>query len=289
MLVAVLAVIACTLVAGGCRKFNSRRLINEGNKLYKEGKFEKAATTFEEALQEENLDVAHYNLGITYLKLFIPDGTSEENKRYAARAAEEFAIWLKNHPKDNDARKMMTSVWVDSGDFEKALAYWQKEHEADPKNRDIMGQMASINLKADKDGDRFDEVMRWIRMDADNAPNQEGKNKTLQGIGNIVWSKLSVPGKIVGAQRIHMADTGIAALQEILVTEPNNTGTLGLLVALFNFRALAQGPSWAAQIDKANSQTYSGRQRVLMEEAKKKQAEQAPAPAAPAPTKAEGS
>lgn len=294
-LVAAFAIIACALVAGGCSKFNSRRLINEGNKLYKEGKFEEAAATFEDALKEEDIDIAHYNLGITYLKLFIPGSASEQNKKYAARAAEEFAIWLKTHTKDNDARKMMTSVWVDSGDFEKALAYWQKEHDADPKNRDIMGQLASINLKAQ----RFDETIKWIRMDADAAPNQEGKIKTLVQVGNVVWAKLAarkptdnpiitVP-TVIGAERIHVADVGIGALMEVLAMDANNVESLGLIAAIYNFRATAHGVSWAAAIDRASSQTYGARQRVLLDEAKKKQAQEAPPAAPTTPEKGQGS
>jgi tetratricopeptide (TPR) repeat protein len=277
-LVAVVAIVACALISVGCKKFNSRRLINEGNKLYKEGKFEQAAATFEEALKEEDLDVAHYNLGITYVKLFMPGSTSDANKAYADKAAEQLSIWLKNHPKDNDARKMMTSVWVDSGDYEKALAYWQNEHEADPKNRDVMGQMASINLKAGN----FDETIKWIVLDAEVAPNTEGKVKTLVGVGNVVWSKLSNKEKVVGAERIHVADTGISACQKVLGLDPNNVECQGLLAAIFNFRSLAHGASWAAGIDRASSQNHAQKHRVLLEEAKKKAAaEQPPAPTAP--------
>jgi cytochrome c-type biogenesis protein CcmH/NrfG len=177
---------------------------------------------------------------------------------------------------------MMTSVWVDSGDFQKALAYWDKEHQADPKNRDIMGQMASINLKANN----FDETVRWIQMDADVAPNTEGKVKTLVGIGNVVWSKLSNKEKVVGLERIHVADTGISACQKVLGLDANNVECQGLLAAIYNFRSLAHGASWAAGIDRASSQNHAAKHRVLLDEAKKKAAAQ-PAPA-PAPAEAAG-
>src|SRR5690242_2102926 len=111
-LVAAIAIVVVAALAGsGCKKFNSRRLINEGNKLYKAGKFEEAAKAYEDALKEEDIDTCHYNLGITYVKLFIPGSTSDKNKAYADRAAEELAKWLEKHPKDNDVRNMMTNVW----------------------------------------------------------------------------------------------------------------------------------------------------------------------------------
>src|SRR5258707_13984492 len=97
LVVAAILIAACAM-SSGCRKFNSRRLINEGNKLYKEGKFEEAAQSYEEAIKEEEIDVEHYNLGITYVKLFIPGSTSDQNKQYANRAAEELGKWLVTHP-----------------------------------------------------------------------------------------------------------------------------------------------------------------------------------------------
>jgi tetratricopeptide (TPR) repeat protein len=284
-LVAALAIIACVLVTSGCRKFNSRRLINEGNKLYKEGKYEKAAEMFEDALKEEDLDVGHYNLGLTYVKLFIPGSTSEQNKQYADRAAQEFAKWLVKHPKDNEARAIMTGVWVDSGDFEKALAYWQAEHEKDPKNRDIMNQMAKINQSAQ----RFDEMVRWLRLDASAADTNEGKIKTLVSIGRSAAAKLQNRDKVILTERIHVADVGISALQEVLAMDANNLEALGLLTTVFKMRSVAHGAFWAAEIDRAIAENYDDKWRVLNEARKKKAAEQEAAQGQqPAPTKADG-
>ena len=289
-LVAAIAIVVAALVSTGCKKFNSRRLINEGNKLYKAGKFEEAAKTYEDALKEEELDTAHYNLGITYVKLFIPGSESDKNKSYADRATEHLAKWLEKHPKDNDVRNMMTNVWTDSGQFDKALAFWQKEYDADPKNRDIISQLAGINLKAD----RFDEMVKWVMLDVDLAPNNEGKVKSLIGIGNAVFQALRDKEKKTGQVRIHIADTGISALQRVLQLDPNNEPTQGLLTAIYNFRALAQGASWAASIDRASSQDHDAKHRVQLEELKKKKAleqqqqQQQPAPPAPPAGKAGG-
>jgi tetratricopeptide (TPR) repeat protein len=288
-LVAAIAIVVAALVSTGCKKFNSRRLINEGNKLYKAGKFEEAAKTYEAALKEEDIDACHYNLGITYVKLFIPGSTSDKNKEYADRAAEELAKWLEKHPKDNDVRNMMTNVWIDSEQFEKALAFWQKEYDADPKNRDVISQLAGINLKAD----RFDEMVRWVMLDVELAPNNEGKIKSLVGIGNAVFQALRDKEKNTGQRRIHIADTGISALQKVVQLDPDNEPSQGLLTAIYNFRALAQGASWAASIDRASSQNHDAKHRVQLEELKKKkkleeqqqqqQQQQQPAPGQPAP------
>jgi tetratricopeptide (TPR) repeat protein len=283
-LVVAAILIAVCAASTGCSKFNSRRLINEGNKLYKEGKFEEAAQTFEDALKEEDIDVAHYNLGITYVKLFIPGAVTDKNKQYADRAAAELGTWLETHPKDNDVRNMMTNVWIDAGDFEKALAYWQKEHEADPKNRDVISQLAGINSKAH----RFDDMVKWVLMDVELAPNNEGKINSLINLGNAVWQELRDKNVNQGAARIHIADTGISALQRVLSMDARNEKAEGLLAALFNFRALAHGASWAASIDRATSQNHDAKHRVLLEELKKQQPQPAPGQPAPPAGKAGG-
>ena len=272
------------LSSAGCEEFNARRKINEANTLYKTGKFEAAAAMYESALADKDIDVGHFNLGVTYVKLFIPGNTSKENKETANKAADHLQKWLAKHPKDNDARKIMTKVWVDSGDFERALQYWEAEHKSDPKNRDVMSQLASINHKAG----RFEETVKWILMDADNSPNAAGKVKAYQSVGNTVWAKLSNKDKVVGAERIKVADVGISALQAAAALDANNADVQGLLAAIFNFRSLAHGVAWAAAIDKASAQNHNQRARVLREEAKKKQQQASPAPTPPPPAGAGG-
>ena len=79
-------------------------------------------------------------------------------------------------------------------------------------------------------------------------------------------------------------DDGIGheALQRVLSMDAKNEKAEGLLAALFNFRALAHGASWAASIDRATSQNHDAKHRVLLEELKKQQP-QLPPPGQPAP------
>ena len=274
-----LLVIAALLVLSGCDEFNARRKINDANNLFKSGKFEEAIKLYESALGDKDIDVGHFNLGVCYVKLFIPGGTSPQNKEFATKAAQHLSKWLANHPKDNDARNLMTKVWVDSGDFETAIKYWEAEHKTDPKNRDVMNQLARINHKAG----RFDETVKWIVMDAEASPNAEGKVKAYLSVGDTVWAKLSNKEKVLGEERIRVADIGIAALQAAQAVDANNADVQARMAAIYNFRSLAHGVAWAAAIDKATAQNHNQRARVLREEAKKKQPQQA-SPTPPAGT-----
>jgi hypothetical protein len=50
---------------------------------------------------------------------------------------------------------------------------------------------------------------------------------------------------------------------------PKNPKLFSLQASIFNFRALSQGASWAAALDRASAQDLQRTSRVLAEEAKK--------------------
>jgi tetratricopeptide (TPR) repeat protein len=267
-----LVVVPAALIAGallttatGCDQLDARGNIGKGNKLFKEAKFKEAAERYEEALKKLDHPTAHYNLGLTYSKLFSPGKDTPENKAIADKSAEQFQIWLKSNPSDNATRDLMTQTWIDAGEFEKALAYWEGEHKADDKNREIMGRLAGINLKAG----RWRKSMEWYVKVAEAATDNTAKVTAYQSIGNVAWSKLNNKDKLIWGERIECADLGIGALSMAATLSPKRPELQGLMASIYNFRALAQGASFAAAIDRANSQDHDRIRRVLVEEAKK--------------------
>jgi tetratricopeptide (TPR) repeat protein len=266
---------------GGCEEFNARRSVQEGNKLYKDGQFEKACDSFEKALKlKPNLEIAHHNLGLCYLKLFSPGLDTPLNKERADKAATHLLEYLKKHPKDGVVRDLITRLWIDSDNFEKALAFWMEEHKADPTSRDVISRLAGIEFKAG----HWEEAAGWYMKDADLVAEPEGKVSSYMSVGNVCWSVLSNREKTVGDKRIRAADLGISALLKAAAISPKKAEVQGLLASIYSFRALAHGASFAAAMDRATSQTYEQKRRVLVEEAKKAQAaEDQKAPAQPVP------
>ena len=53
---------------------------------------------------------------------------------------------------------LLTTLWIDSAQFERALEYWGAELAKNPKDRDVLRQMAGINLAAG----RHDQAIEWI-------------------------------------------------------------------------------------------------------------------------------
>jgi tetratricopeptide (TPR) repeat protein len=267
-------------MAMGCDQLDARGNIQKGNKLFKEAKFTEAAQRYEAALLKLDSPIAHYNLGLTYSKLFAPGKDTADNKAVADKSAEQFLIWLKSNPQDNATRDLMTQTWIDAGEFEKALTYWEGEHKADALNREIMGRLAGINLKAG----RWRQSMDWYAQVAEAATETTVKVTAYQSIGNVAWSKLNNKDKLVWGERIECADRGIGALSKAAELSPKRPELQGLMASIYNFRALAQGASFAAAIDRANSQDHDRIRRVLAEEAKKAAGGGGGAATAPAPT-----
>lgn len=197
-----------------------------------------------------------------------------ETPQIAEAAATHFQEWLKANPKDDDTRKQMTQVWIDSGNFKLAIDYWSGLLKDKPGDPEIMGNLAGINLKA---GD-WRTSIEWYMKVANAGTEPANKISAYQFIGNVAWSKLNSKS-LSSADTIELADKGIGALQMAAELSPKNPKLFGLQASIYNFRALAQGASWAAALDRASAQDLQRISRVLAEEAKKAQG--AAAPAAP--------
>jgi tetratricopeptide (TPR) repeat protein len=277
------------VMVGGCSKIDARRLEHDGSRLYKEGKFKAAAETYEASLAKEDLAITHHNLALTYVKLFKAgcnaakdkdkDGTPScpDNETYAAKATEHFATYLKTDPKDVKVRDMMSKVWLDNNQIEKALEFWESELKNDPKNADIMGKLAGINFK----GRRWRESMDWYHRQAESSDSHAAKGAAYQSIGNVSWAILSNREKTLWEDRIECADRGVTALSKAAELFPKKPEVQGLMSAIYNFRAIANGPIWAGAIDRATAQTHADIRRVLIAEAKAAEALKTGVPVAP--------
>jgi tetratricopeptide (TPR) repeat protein len=170
---------------------------------------------------------------------------------------------------------LMTQMWMDSDQYGKALDYWSGLLKDKPNDPEIMGVLAGINLKS---GD-WRKSIEWYLKVADVANDVSAKVAAYQFIGNVAWSKLNSK-TLTAVDTIELADRGIGALQKAAALQPESPRPVGLQASIYNFRALANGASWAAGLDRATAQDLQRASRVLSEKAKKA-AEGTPAPAAP--------
>lgn len=271
------------------------------------------------------------NLAATHLQLWIKSQPSDEQietemkKIVAALAAEEerhnarLAEINKIEPKDADAlaaedmanknrteelsarrdelalkdemRKLATTVWLDTNQYDKALKYWEGELQAKPNNAAIIGTIAGTHLRAND----WRTSIQWYLKQAEAETDPAGKVAALNSIANLAWGKLNSRA-LSYDENVELADFAIGALQRATeLAKPQGPKKLGdlyfLQASIYRFRAMTQGASLAYWIDRSNDQDLGKLARVLIQEAKQ-QSGTAPAPgasstqspAAPAPT-----
>jgi tetratricopeptide (TPR) repeat protein len=268
--IALLPVIVLLLTAlPGCEEFNARRKIQKAGKLYNEGRFSKAAELYEEALEvAPHLDIAHYNAGLAYSKLFKPGDESPENLMWAEKSTEHFSAYLENNPADGAIVGMMTRIWMDAGQYKKALAYWGGELAKDPTDSEVLEILASINRQA---GD-WETAIEWHHKQAEAVHEINAKVDVYLLIAKVVWHRLSKRDKILAWERIKIADIGVAAMAKALELEPGDDRSMelhGYTASIFEFRALAHPASWARAADRASTQYHRNEWRILNEAVQK--------------------
>jgi tetratricopeptide (TPR) repeat protein len=307
------------VVTTGCEQLDGRSRNRKGNQAFRESRFVDAVAQYQKALTEVDEPTIHYNLGLSYSKVFKPGDEGDimidqagalacqvipkvktvnkqvcvkpgdhsfnscddknvcassfqcmkvdlcalDNAELANLAADNFEIWLKTHPKDLETRALMTQVWIDSSQYKKALDFWEELSKAKPNDPEIMGNLAGINLKAND----WRKSIEWYLKVADAAPEKSAKVAAFQFIGNVAWSKLN-SRTLTRDESVELADKGIGALQKASALQPDNPKPVGLMASISNFRAQAQGASWAAALDRAAAQDLQHQSRVLNEKAK---------------------
>jgi tetratricopeptide (TPR) repeat protein len=238
--------------ATGCDQIDARRKIQKGSKLYNEGKFSEAADEFEKALEiAPDITIGQYNAALANFRAFEPGNDSKANMGYAERAGAHFETYLKESPDDRRMVELMTTLWLDSGQFAKAEEYWQAELSKNEKDPDVLRQMAKINLAAGK----HDETIRWIERRCDLEEKNDAKVDCFLDIAKIQWSRLRKVD-LVDLDRLQVADVGLAALQKAEKLDPNNAGVQSYLGSLYELRKLAHGAGWAQAVDAASERMH---------------------------------
>lgn len=248
-----LACLAAALVvvtawgSAGCDELTARRGIQKGDKLYTQAKYKKAIEEYDEALAKSpDLEIGHHNAALAHYRLFTPGDPSEENKHHAEKAAEHFQKYLESSPNDDKVVQLLTQIWIDSEQFEKALAYWDEIRSGDPENPRVLARLADINRLAG----RHDKALEWLRKRVEVEKDEDGKVRGYVDIAQLQWSRLTKP-ELVDAERLAVADSGIAALQKAISIHPDNPQLMSLMGSLYQFRALAHGASWARTVEAA--------------------------------------
>lgn len=267
--------VGASLMLGGCNELGARSLVQQANGLYDDQEYEKAIEKYEKALTKKpGFGVIHHNLGIAYARLYRPGVDTPENKALVDKAAEHLLWWLTRHPDDIKIRKFLLNKWLEAGEFQPVLDYYLEQHNKEPQNREFVQKVASIHLMM---GD-WHKSVEWYEKDIALAPDAPAKVAAHQVIANLAFGRLwtaSARLKTQGLERLELVEVGLQGAEGGLGIDPNNIALTSFSHQLWNQRAVAQGPYWAAAIDRVEGQVFEQRVIVLKEQAKK---DQPPAP-----------
>lgn len=240
--------------ATGCEELSARRMLQEADKLYETGQLEKATTLCDKALETlGGFDIALHNCALIYLKYFKPGIDTPENLAAANRTTELLGRYLKVHPEEGKLVDIMTQVWIDSGQHDKALQYWEANHAKDPGNTEVIGRVATILRMAG----RWQDALAWHEKEFEVEKTPHGKVRALKNIGNLVASKLLYErASIKWQERLATADIGIYAMQRAEAIMPDDYEVEQLLGNLFGSRGESHQPAWAQLFDTAYSRYH---------------------------------
>ncbi|HWM85951.1 MAG TPA: tetratricopeptide repeat protein [Kofleriaceae bacterium] len=269
---AAFAALASGLLGAGCDELSSRRQIQDANKLYAEGRYGQAVEMYKEALDRTpGLAIGHHNAGLAYYKLFQPGVETKENRAMAEQSAQHFMKYLETAPNDQKVIGLITTIWLDSGQYDKALAYWSQVLAKEPQSRDVIEKLANIHRQAGQ----YEKAREWHLKRAELETDRGGRVKAYLDIAQMEWSRLQ-KAELVDAERLAVVDIGIASLQKAEALDPKHALVQSLMGSLYQHRSLAHGAHWAKGVEAAAQKFHQGRFTEI------KKAEQAAVGGAPA-------
>lgn len=256
-LIPVLLLAAALATLPGCQKMQARSLIKEGNSAYKAGKLREALALFDQARElDPEFPTLHLHLGYTHMALAAL-ASPPESERHWAGAAAAFKVLMRIAPTDDRAPRYYLQVLMDANKLEEALVFLKAQHKANP--RDVK-TVSSLGLVSSRAG-RFDEALGWYEKRAALLPD-EAKAHYL--IGTLCWKRLYKNDRVLGVNRIRLADRGLAALDRALTIQPDYAAALTYKNLLHRERARGHEDEQAKAKDMEKARAYYKRAMALI-------------------------
>ncbi|MDZ4696345.1 MAG: hypothetical protein SGI86_14455 [Deltaproteobacteria bacterium] len=274
---------AVVLGTSGCTEVRGRRLIQEGNELFKDAKFPEAVRKFEEAAEHiPKFPTLWLNMGFTCKRMIIPGSKSPENEKAADCAIESFDKFRKLVPEDTRGDMLYTQTLFDADRFEKIIGIYTKRWEENPKDQQAVSILMQVHSKWDLatigEGGKLDDALKWYKIYVEQRPDDP---EAYYAVGTFLYTQLSMkgggadkmcfdprknalnkeeckpadkPGDLIAAQRVDLADEGIRFLEKAIELRPTYTDSMTYINLLWRQRAYGLFPvpdEWWASMQKA--------------------------------------
>lgn len=248
-LASVMLLVSALAVLPGCEKMQARSLIKEGNTLYKAGQLDLALTRYEQARKlDPDFPTLQLHLGYTHMALAAM-ASGDDADRHATGAAAAFKALMALDATDERAPRYYLQTLMDANKLEEALAFLKAQHKANP--RDVK-TVSSLGLVSSRAG-RFEEALGWYEKRATLLP---GEAKAQYLIGTLCWKRLYKNDRVLGVDRVRLADRGLAALDRALKIDAEYAEALTYKNLIYRERARGHDDEKARERDMAQARSY---------------------------------
>ncbi len=213
-----LFLVLVVLASAGCSKLQARDQLNKGVQSYKNARYEEAIEHFKNAV---SLDPALLNariyLATAYAQQYVPGAETDDNKRYASQAIDEYKKVLAADPGNINSVKGIAYLYLQEKDFDQAKQYYNKAVQIDPNDPESYYSVAFID---------WSEAYKF---------RQDERNK----LGMKATDELN-DKKACGAVKEHNApivEEGIGLLDKALKLRPDYDDAMAYLNLMYRERA----------------------------------------------------
>lgn len=279
--------ILVTLIFGlGCSELRARQHAREGNAHFREGDYAAAIDSYSASEALHPLAVVQFNKGLACRQLMLPGAKSARSDRAVDCALAAFSRLKQLKPSDPRADRLYQQTLFDADRYDALARIYEQALRTDPKDPIALNAMIQVQAR----WGRWAEALRYTIERADRRPSDA---EAQYAVGVFIYNRLFekgggpeksvfdprsegadgkptptfAAGDITGAERIQLAERGIAYLKRALNLRPNYADALtylGLLERQKSFALFDRPAEWQAAIDAA--QGYA--QRAAAEHAK---------------------
>lgn len=267
-----LAALSSTLL--GCSELRARQLAREGNRHFQEGDYRGAVQAYSASEELYPLAVVALNKGLACRQLLLPGAKTAENEHAADCALRAFARLKQLAPQDARADQLYQQTLFDADRFEQLVVLFQKQLARSPEDPAAINALIQVYSR----WGHWDEALRWTEERANRRPNDAEAH---YAVGVFIYNRLFekgggaekssfdprpapepkqpppfAEGDITGAQRVELAERGIAQLKRALELRPGYADALtylGLLYRQESFAYFSQPAAWQTAVDSAES------------------------------------
>jgi tetratricopeptide (TPR) repeat protein len=268
---------ALLLLGSGCTELRGRRRVREGNRLYREGRYQEAVLAYEQAESLiPNFPLLWLNKGLTCRQLMIPGSRQSATQQAANCALDAFQKLRELRPSDQRGDSLYVQTLFDGDRFQTLADMYQARLRTNPNDLLAISGLIQVYTR----WNRLEEALQWYQRRAALAAKDA---EAQYAVGVFVWSQLfqkgggaemaafdprpdlSKPkekktpppaalGDIMGAQRVRLADLGITYLEGALKLRPHYPEAVVYLSLLQRQKAIglfADPQRYQASIDAA--------------------------------------